>query len=329
MLNKKKSKKNNFIKYSFVLPLLAVFFMSFNINEVYIEDKNYKEFLFLSSFSESEVHEFQAKLETEGYDFKIKEIERNDKNLITGIYFNVSKEETKGEYRIFTGKVLEPIAIQHFEKENKMFVQKLSFFRAYDLVSNNKNTVEIIIEKEKDTKYLDKLKKDLKEKYGVDFTYAIKKEVDYVGQQEFSYFFKKRKNSYEITTGLDEKLGIKFDPDSELLVHYGYTTTGDLSYGSVEDLSPRKMYIISKGYSEKNLKQATVSLKKENINVKFSNIKRNEKNEITAISIVASSDKGRKVTWNTDLDKPIEGVAIKYSKSYLGIGPYKNPKLEN
>ncbi|WP_159948168.1 M56 family metallopeptidase [Polaribacter septentrionalilitoris] len=317
MLNKEKSKKINFIKYSFVLPLLAVFFMNFNINEVYTKNENgdYKEFLFLSSFSESEVHEFQAKLETQGYDFKIKKIKRNDKNLITGIYFNVSKEEVRGEYRMFSGKVLGSIAIRHFEKENKMFIQQLSFLRAYDLVSTNKNTVEIIIEKEKDTKYLDKLKKDFKEKYDVDFTY----EINQTSNATFSYqFINNDKLGNKIKTAIDRKLGLKYDPDRKILIQYGFDKDGDISYGRVTYLKRYKSFRIMSYYTDNSLERAVKKFEKQNITIDFFNVKRNEKNEITAISIIANS-KEDIITYNVDNKKAIHPIAINYADIIFNI----------
>lgn len=326
MLNKEKSKKIHFIKYSFVLPLLAVFFMNFNVNEVYKENRNgdYQEFIFLSSFSEAKVHEFQSKLEILGYDFKIKEIERNQQNQIKSIDFNVTKNGVKGEYRNFTTSALEPIAVQYFEKQKKINIQKLSFIRTYELISENKNSVEIIIGEEKDTKYLNNLKKDLKRKYNIDFTYSIKKDVEYFGQQEFSYSFNKRRNGYTINTHLKEKLGIKFDPDKELLVHYSFTDSGDFTYGLVFHFQPEKIYVISKEFSNESLKQIITKLKKQNIDIKFSNIKRNNNNEIISISMVANSGI-RRATFNadnTDLKKAIDPIAIKHSRSFFTISPF-------
>ncbi|MCF7568478.1 hypothetical protein L3X37_08885 [Sabulilitoribacter arenilitoris] len=121
MLHKSKSKKRNLFKYALVLPLLAIFLMSFNTEEVYVakvlEDANSVEtenkteqhemtsnddkikIIFRKDLSVNDLQKIKKKLQKMNITFTYKELNRNVKGEITKI---IAKFETKGGHCIYS-----------------------------------------------------------------------------------------------------------------------------------------------------------------------------------------------------------------------------------
>jgi uncharacterized coiled-coil protein SlyX len=88
-----------------------------------------------------------------------------------------------------------------------------------------------------------------------------------------------------------------------------------------------EIFYILKSSTDDFFKETAASLKKsKNVNVQFSNIKRNSNNEIVRIRIVVDNNKGTKSEHQVDSDQPIEDivfsyVALKNGKSEIGFNP--------
>ncbi len=81
--------------------------------------------------------------------------------------------------------------------------------------------------------------------------------------------------------------------------------------GSSLNLGDLDVAIISKSMSKSDLEEIKSNFKEKGVTINFSNIKRNSDNEITAISISASSKTSR-AKLEVDSDKPIAHIVIKY-----------------
>ncbi|MFI0427935.1 M56 family metallopeptidase [Mariniflexile sp. HMF6888] len=121
MLHKSKSKKINQFKYALVMPLLAVFLMSFNTEEVYVEqqkpstetsmENDVVEVIIFKEFTEADLENLQKELKYEGYIAKFKGIKRNNKNEITAIKIEVTSKSSNANYSIDGDKPISPIKI--------------------------------------------------------------------------------------------------------------------------------------------------------------------------------------------------------------------------
>ncbi|MWW24965.1 M56 family metallopeptidase [Algibacter lectus] len=104
MLHKSKSKKISLFKYAIVLPLLTLFLMSFNTEEVIINSKT-EDVSNINNLTTSEdklnlyihkettdntIEKLKSDLAQKGYSLKIGKLRRNKNNLITDIKISVS-----------------------------------------------------------------------------------------------------------------------------------------------------------------------------------------------------------------------------------------------
>ena len=137
MLHKSKSKKINLLKYTLVIPVLAVFLMSFNTKEVIIENaldpvktnslnellkKNQSditkeiktasiEVIIKKDFTDSDFEKLKLKFKNEGLTLKVKGIKRNDKGEITAIKIDLSSKTSNANYSIEANESIKPIKI--------------------------------------------------------------------------------------------------------------------------------------------------------------------------------------------------------------------------
>ncbi|MFI1743563.1 M56 family metallopeptidase [Thalassobellus sediminis] len=95
MLHKSKSKKINQIKYALVIPLLAVFLMSFNTEEVYVNSESKTNPTIANSQTETEEFIISGSVSLEGIGSKLK-----------GVYLSIEKKQrgvltnSNGEFKI-------------------------------------------------------------------------------------------------------------------------------------------------------------------------------------------------------------------------------------
>ncbi len=182
MLHKSKSKKINLVKYAFVIPLLALFFMSFNTEDIYVEKPYLNSeneaviaqeistktdteiFLIYNNFTDAKFKTFETELKSKGYDFNLKSIKRKTNNFITTIDFTITKNDTDGNYRIASGDAIHTIVIEYSKTKNKFSINTLNFIENEKRNTNNRNVVETIIDKNTAVASIENIKRLLKDK---------------------------------------------------------------------------------------------------------------------------------------------------------------------
>jgi hypothetical protein len=115
------------------------------------------------------------------------------------------------------------------------------------------------------------------------------------------------------------------------MTSYSLNKNGEPEYGRVTHLDKHKHHTILKQYTDAILANTTKRLKKDGITVKFADVKRNDKNEITGINISAKSKGGNAVNLNLNSDRPINPIAISYygDGNGLSIGPSPRMNYDN
>lgn len=113
MLHKSKSKKINLIKYVFVIPLLAIFLMSFNTKKNYVketliqsnpstnatlEQKQIDTFYILDAQTDKDFEDLKKHMATMGYTFDVSNLKRNEQGLITAIKINIKNKKANGSF---------------------------------------------------------------------------------------------------------------------------------------------------------------------------------------------------------------------------------------
>jgi TonB-dependent SusC/RagA subfamily outer membrane receptor len=341
MLHKSKSKKINLIKYAFVIPLLAIFLMSFNTEEVYVEKEspellktsnlvaeNKKDtFLIYNTFNENQIIDFKKELKSKGYDFQLKSIQRKTNNLITAIDFIIIKNGVDGRYRVASGIPLNTIVIEYFNTENKFVINTLDFIEPQKKTNQTDDIIKIIIDKNTTTKSIELQKKIIKEKHDVDINFEVIDRYDNGKIKTYTFEIKNGKSSQKIKTQSDRPHVITYDTKTNLLTRYIINKNGDPEYGNKSFLADRKNILIESHYNDKSFEKFSKSLKENGIIAKFSNIKRNEKNEITAIKISAKAKDGNTANYNQSSEEPISQISISYYGEGQGvtIGPSTFP----
>jgi TonB-dependent SusC/RagA subfamily outer membrane receptor len=126
MLHKNRSKNRNQWKIAIVLPLLALFLMSFNTKEfITYETPDYEmasetvtdlvgdaEIIMIkASMSEDELKDITKKLAKQGITLKFKGVKRNNDNEITSIEVSVKTKSSSATHRSSTESPIEPIKI--------------------------------------------------------------------------------------------------------------------------------------------------------------------------------------------------------------------------
>ena len=114
MLHKSKSKKLNQLKLIVVLPLLALFIMSFNTKEVYVEIASKKanaveeflgsedviEIIITKNTSDTDLENIKKELKGNGITFNYSDVKRNSDGEITGISTEFISDKNSANYNI-------------------------------------------------------------------------------------------------------------------------------------------------------------------------------------------------------------------------------------
>jgi len=115
MLHKSKSKKINLLKFTFIIPALAMFLMSFNTEKVFLKKEksniesssaenlkvqdSYKVMITKDS-SKEDLEKIIEEAKGKGVTLKFKDIKRNSKNEITAISASFKNEKGSGNYNL-------------------------------------------------------------------------------------------------------------------------------------------------------------------------------------------------------------------------------------
>ena len=114
MLHKSKSKKVNQLKFALVLPILALFMMSFNTKDIYVEipivesleespvfkQNDNIEIVITKDTSDEELKALQEKLKSKGITFSYSKVKRNSKGEITSIATDFKNDDHASNYNI-------------------------------------------------------------------------------------------------------------------------------------------------------------------------------------------------------------------------------------
>ena len=132
MLHKNRSKNRNLWKFTLILPVLALFLISFNTKEIITYDnskdtteanaENLKAkgdlemVLITKNFTDADFKKIKEQFAKEGLTIKFKGIKRNDKGEITAIKIDVSSKSSNANYNTNSDDPINPIKIS-FDRE--------------------------------------------------------------------------------------------------------------------------------------------------------------------------------------------------------------------
>ncbi|APY10165.1 hypothetical protein BWZ22_02460 [Seonamhaeicola sp. S2-3] len=177
MLHKSKSKKSNLLKYLLVIPVLAIFLMSFNTKEVFIdtesllqdnlqnknsqtntdsiktnwntefivekpfENKDIEMFLISNEFTDTDFKELTEKLKSKGITAKFKGIKRNSEGQIIAIKINLSSKQSNANYNISANDPIKPIKISLEDGGKSISIGTASHHKAYFISKDNNHDI--------------------------------------------------------------------------------------------------------------------------------------------------------------------------------------------
>ncbi|MCB4797864.1 M56 family metallopeptidase [Neotamlana laminarinivorans] len=127
MLHKSKSNNMNRIKCLAVLPLIALFLMSFNTRTVYVEKEitsetkpefttsftEHFEAILLKNSTEADLNKIKNTLEAQGVTIKFKGLKRNANDEIIAIKIDAKSKTSKANYNINADEAIMPIKISY------------------------------------------------------------------------------------------------------------------------------------------------------------------------------------------------------------------------
>ncbi|WP_372937207.1 M56 family metallopeptidase [Seonamhaeicola sp.] len=178
MLHKSKSKKLNLLKYVLVIPALAIFLMSFNTKEVFIdtksllqdnlqnknsqtntesiktnwntefiveksfENKDIEMFLISNEFTDTNFKELTEKLKNKGITAKFKGIKRNSEGQIIAIKINLSSKQSNANYNISADAPIKPIKISIEDDGKSISIGTASHHKAYFISKNGNHEID-------------------------------------------------------------------------------------------------------------------------------------------------------------------------------------------
>ena len=204
MLHKSKSKKRNQFKLMLVLPLLAFFVMSFNLETIYVETAKEEnktseqssdsgesiEIIITKNTSNEDLNEIKKELQSKGITFIYKNIKRNSDNEIIAIHTEFSSEENSSNYNISGAEGIKPF---HFKSSDDKFSVGILNNNTRTQTSNNTN--EVVVIEDEDDNYSTIDIKTLRKK---DSVYVIRKN-----------------NKFTFSTGDNEDSEIIFEESDE------------------------------------------------------------------------------------------------------------------
>ncbi len=135
MLHKNRSKNRNYLKFTLILPLLALFIMSFNTKEIIIEDESSKsisnneitaneivDVIITKDYSEADFKKIKEKFAESGVTLKFKGIKRNENNEITAIKIEASSKNSNANFNTNSDDPIKPIKITIDNESNSISI---------------------------------------------------------------------------------------------------------------------------------------------------------------------------------------------------------------
>lgn len=144
MLNKSRSIKINQLKYALVIPLLALFLMSFNTEDVYIDQasekilqndstlnttfkqNNIDTYHILDTFKDEDFKDMKKLFASKEYTLKISNLKRSQTGLITAISISIKNKTANANFSTSSGLPIKAIKIVLNNDENNISIGNLS-----------------------------------------------------------------------------------------------------------------------------------------------------------------------------------------------------------
>ena len=351
MLQKSKSKKRNLFKYALVLPFIALFLMSYNTEDVYVEkpsleneteNKNLtnKIAIITKNHSDSELNTVKRELADQAITVVFSEIWRNSKNEIIQLTAKVKNDKGSGGAtwknddnpipnievgELENGQVISRTITNNVNTQNNSAnkIQDKKIANTYVIKKNttDKELEQIkstIIKKEGKFTYNHKrnskgeityLKFEIKSKGTGNYTSELPFELIYFGTfHDAGIFIAENEDGFQkILESRKLLIAAKNKKDKEKLKSVINTNNSnqDTKKSNFKNASKKQApkvreqekqedftFIITKDFTDEDLKSISKEARTKGATLKFSKIKRNSKNEIIAIKAEFKSDIG-------------------------------------
>ncbi|MBU2940279.1 hypothetical protein KO494_12090 [Lacinutrix sp. C3R15] len=161
MLHQSKSNKLNALKLTLVLPLLALFLMSFNSKEIYLNKNSANisqslgdiELVIISKdFTDAELDKVKSEFKNKEVSLQFKKIKRNDLNEIIAIKIEASSKKTKTNYSTNSSKTIKPIKITYNSEDNSISIVEVEDNTLF--ITEEEGTITKIIKTGSDSKVI-------------------------------------------------------------------------------------------------------------------------------------------------------------------------------
>ena len=155
MLHKNKSKNRNLWKFALILPILALFLMSFNTKEIITYDNStdttganaeklsskgdIEMVLITKNFTDADFKKIKDQFAEKGLTIKFKGIKRNDKGEITAIKIDVSSKSSNANYNTNSDDPINPIKISFDREGNNISIGNTAMIHKDSFVFETKD----------------------------------------------------------------------------------------------------------------------------------------------------------------------------------------------
>ncbi|MFD2824166.1 M56 family metallopeptidase [Lacinutrix iliipiscaria] len=131
MLHKSKSNQLNVLKYALVIPLLALFLMSFNTKDVYVESENtiaiapigdIEIAIISKDFKDADLEKVKNEFKSKGVTLKFKGLKRNAAGEIIAIKIDAKSEKSSASFNTNSDEGIKPIKITYDSESNSISI---------------------------------------------------------------------------------------------------------------------------------------------------------------------------------------------------------------
>ena len=327
MLHKSKSNKLNAWKYAVIVPVLALFLMSFNTQKIYIakdiEPKVSlaKEFIISPNTSDNQLDDIVNYFRNKSVKIKFSNITRNSDMTIKTLTLNTKHADGTDYTKRMTvsehNNVIPSFKLVYNSGEDDII---LNVLEDNSNTALSKHKVTFSDNKTTATQEINETPKTEEKIIGNNPLYVI-------GNKQYK---KEQLPARQITTSGSVELLNKNDAfrrygkignDGAVVVNGQANFHRPISVITAR----RGDIIITKDFSEADLNLAKAQLEKEGLKTKIRGVKRNSNGEIIAIKIEVSSEHS-KASFNLNDDGPINPISIKFDNGgkNISIGSGRN-----
>lgn len=294
MLHKSKSNRSNTWKLGIVLPLLALFLMSFNTKKVFVNDtqnhtlntldyttKPTQEVVVITKdFTDSDLEEIKNQLSKKGLVLKFKGVKRNTSGEIIAIKIDVKSNNSSAKYNLNGEKAIAPIQIS-FEKNGDHIAignassnskeQKMVF------ISKDGEITEIDTEKGSENVFVYRTKDGLEKEVELD----VERDgnVMFISDDTKVKTLKKGNRTIEIVTLSDDEDVIELETDGSLTNKTIWVTKEDseVNWTSDENGNKERTYKVKITSSDEDVDNLKITSDDLSANQKVKVLKLKEK----------------------------------------------------